>query len=138
MKARRARLSFFCLASILSFGTTALPVISQDSKPDGTSTEKTPRAGVNGVGVPKCTYCPAPEYSEEARDAKYQGTVLLDIVVTTEGKTTNVIVIKGPGKGLEQQAIEAVESWRFKPALDSAGNPIQVRVKVEVTFHFHK
>jgi periplasmic protein TonB len=138
MNACHARVAVFCLACIFSLATAPLPVISQDSKPDGASTEKTPRAGVNGVGSPKCIYCPPPEYSEEARDAKFQGTVLLDVAITTEGKATNVIVIKGPGKGLEQKAIEAVKSWRFKPALDKEGNPIQVRVAVEVTFHLHK
>jgi periplasmic protein TonB len=100
--------------------------------------EKTPRAGVNGVGVPKCISCPPPDYSEKARGAKWQGTVLLDIAVTTEWKATNIIVLKGPGQGLEEKAIEALKSWRFKPALDKAGNPIQVRVQVEVTFHLHK
>jgi protein TonB len=138
MKARPARFSLFCLACIFSFATTALPVISQDSKPDGASTEKTPRAGVNGVGVPKCTYCPAPEYSEEARTAKLQGTVLLDITVTTEGKATKIVVIRSPSDGLAEKAAEAVKSWRFKPALDKAGNPIQARVQIEVTFHLHK
>jgi protein TonB len=126
------------MAWIFSLGITALPVVSQDSKPDGVSTEKTPRAGENGVGAPKCIYCPAPEYSEKAKAAKIQGTVLLDITVTTEGKATKVVVIRSPSDGLAEKAADAVKSWRFKPALDKAGNPIQVRVQVEVTFHLHK
>lgn len=44
------------------------------------------RAGVEGVGVPVCIYCPIPEYTDKARAAKYQGSVVLLIVVTTEGR----------------------------------------------------
>jgi|HubBroStandDraft_6_1064221.scaffolds.fasta_scaffold08735_2 TonB family protein len=138
METRRARFSVFCLACIFSLGSAVLPVISQDAKSDGASTDKTFRAGVDGVGVPTCIYCPQPEYSEKARAAKLQGSVLMDVTVTTEGKATKVIVIKGPGEGLEQKAIDAVKSWRFKPALDKAGNPVQVRVQVQVSFHLYK
>ena len=63
------------------------------------------RAGVNGVGSPQCIYCPQPEYSDEARKAKYQGTVLLDVTVTADGRVTNPVVIKGPGLGLEEKAL---------------------------------
>jgi len=94
-----------------------------------------PRAGVNGFGVPACVYCPAPNYSNKARADKSRGTVLMDVVVTPEGRVTDVIVIKGPGDGLEEKAIEAVNSWKFRPAKDATGNPVAVRVQVEVTFN---
>jgi len=51
---------------------------------------------VNGVGSPMCIYCPQPEYSDEARKAKYQGTVLLDVTVTADGRVLNPQVLKGP------------------------------------------
>src|SRR5207253_1301690 len=57
------------------------------------------RAGLNGVGSPMCIYCPQPEYSDEARKAKYQGTVLLDVTVTADGRVISPVVIKGPGLG---------------------------------------
>jgi TonB family protein len=94
-----------------------------------------PRAGVNGFGVPACVYCPVPNYSNEARADKSRGTVLMDVVVTAEGRATDVIVIKGSGDGLEEKAMEAVKSWRFRPAKDATGNPVAVRVQVEVTFN---
>lgn len=104
MKARPARFSLFCLACMFSFAATALPVISQDSKPDGASTEATPRAGTNGVGVPTCIYCPPPEYSNKARADKLEGSVLLDIKVIAEGKVTSIILVRSLGKGLDEQA----------------------------------
>jgi TonB family protein len=70
--------------------------------------------------------------------AKSKGTVLMDVGVTPEGRVTDVIVIKGPGDGREEKAIEAVKSWKFRPAKDATGNPVAVRVQVEVTFQISK
>jgi protein TonB len=92
------------------------------------------RAGVNGVGIPICVYCPDPQYSEEARKAKYQGTVVLQVIVTADGRATNISVVKGPGLGLEEKAIEAVRGWRFKPAVGPSGKSVPVIVPIEVTF----
>lgn len=92
------------------------------------------RAGVGGVTPPRCVYCPQPAYSEEARAAKVQGTVILKIVVTGDGRAENAQVMKRAGYGLEKQAIEAVKNWRFKPADGPNGTPVACEVQVEVTF----
>src|SRR6266481_2103683 len=86
-----------------------------------------------GAGVPRCTSCPSPDFSDAARAAKFQGTVLLSIVVTPEGKATSIYVLKGAPFGLTTKAIKAVQDWRFEPALKE-GNPVPVRVPVETTF----
>jgi len=62
----------------------------------------------------------------------------MDVVVTPEGRATDVIVRKSPGDGLEEKAMEAVKSWKFRPAKDATGNPVAVRVQVEVTFQISK
>jgi periplasmic protein TonB len=90
--------------------------------------------GTAGVGYPSCVYCPDPKYSEEARKAKYQGTVVLQAVITPDGRATEIQVVKGPGLGLEEKAVEAVKQWRFKPALGPGGKPVPVIVPIEVTF----
>jgi protein TonB len=95
------------------------------------------RAGVNGVGSPVCIYCPQPEYSDEARKAKYMGTVLLDVVVTTDGRVLEPHVLKGPGLGLEEKAIAQVKNWKMRPALGPSGKPVTCRVQIEVTFHLY-
>ena len=95
------------------------------------------RAGVNGVGSPVCIYCPQPEYSDEARKAKYMGTVLLDVIVTTDGRVLNPQVLKGPGLGLEEKAIAQVRNWKMRPALGPNGKPVTCRVQIEVTFHLY-
>lgn len=95
------------------------------------------RAGAGGIGYPTCTYCPNPDYTREAREAKLQGTVVLQVVITPDGRTTDITVTKGPDMGLEEQSIKAVRRWRFKPALDANGKPVPVRVVVQATFRLY-
>ena len=90
--------------------------------------------GTGGVGYPSCVYCPDPKYSEEARKAKYQGTVVLQAVITPDGRAIEIQVVKGPGLGLEEKAVEAVKQWRFKPAMGPGGKAVPVIVPIEVTF----
>ena len=92
------------------------------------------RAGTGGVGYPSCPYKPNPQYSEEARKAKYQGVVVLQGVITVEGKIVNISIIKGPGLGLEEKAVEAVKTWRCTPATGPNGKPVAVLVPIEVSF----
>jgi len=86
-----------------------------------------------GVSAPVPIFRVEPEYSEEARKAKYQGTVLLAIVVDENGRTTNVRVIRALGMGLDEKAIEAVMKWRFRPGMKN-GQPVPVQANVEVNF----
>lgn len=92
------------------------------------------RPGTGGVGYPSCLYCPEPQYSEDARKAKYQGTVVLQVVIQPDGHATNIEVVKSPGLGLGEKAIEAVRTWRFKPALGPNGKPVATLTPIEVTF----
>ena len=87
----------------------------------------------SGVKPPVPIYRPDPEYSEEARKAKYQGTVILGIVVDEGGVPQDVHVLKPLGMGLDEKAIEAVEKWRFRPGIKD-GNPVKVTAKIEVNF----
>lgn len=86
-----------------------------------------------GVSAPVPIFKVEPEYSEEARKAKFQGTVLLAIVVDETGKVTNVRVIRPLGMGLDEKAIEAVTKWRFRPGYKD-GKAVPVMANVEVNF----
>jgi protein TonB len=90
--------------------------------------------GTGGVGYPTCVYCPDPKYSEEARKAKYSGIVVLQAIITADGRAIEIEVVKGPGMGLEEKAIETVKQWRFKPAMGPGGKPVPVIVPIEVQF----
>jgi protein TonB len=86
-----------------------------------------------GVSAPVALFRPDPEYSEEARKAKYSGAVLLSIVVDIEGKARDIKVVKSLGMGLDEKAIEAVQKWKFKPGM-SGGKPVNTRATIEVNF----
>jgi len=86
-----------------------------------------------GVSSPVPIYKPEPEYSEEARKAKFQGSVLLAIVILADGSTTNIRVIRPLGLGLDEKAIEAVQKWKFRPSMKD-GHPVAVSANVEVNF----
>jgi len=95
------------------------------------------RAGFGGVGLPVCVHCPIPKYSAKARAAKYQGTVVLEVEVTTKGTVANIVIIKGPGMGLEEKGIEAVKRWRFRPALGPDGHAVATIVPIKVSFSLY-
>ena len=78
----------------------------------------------NGVSQPVPIFRPDPDYSEQARKAKYQGTVILAIIVDENGEPTHIRVVKPLGMGLDEKAIEAVEKWRFRPGMKD-GNPVK-------------
>ena len=86
-----------------------------------------------GVSAPVPIYKPEPEYSEEARKAKWQGAVLLAIVVDENGVPQDVKVVRSLGLGLDQKAIEAVQKWRFKPG-QKDGKAVPVSANIEVNF----
>ncbi|HUC42281.1 MAG TPA: energy transducer TonB, partial [Candidatus Micrarchaeaceae archaeon] len=81
-----------------------------------------------------CLYCPSPPFSDEAVKAKYQGVVYVSVVITPDGRATDIHVSKGLGLGLDEKAVEAVRSWRFKPALGPDGRPAAVATTIEVQF----
>jgi TonB family protein len=89
-----------------------------------------------GVSAPRVLEDPSPEYSEEARKAKYQGTVVLWLIVDSNGKPRDVKVARSLGMGLDQKAIEAVRLWKFRPAMKD-GTPVAVQINVEVNFHLY-
>jgi len=86
-----------------------------------------------GVSAPKALYAPDPEYSEEARKAKYQGTVVLWLVVDASGRPQQIRVQRALGMGLDEKAIEAVKLWKFDPARKD-GQAVPVMINLEVNF----
>jgi protein TonB len=91
------------------------------------------RPGVAGVTLPRAIYDPDPEYSDEARHNKYQGSVMLFLVVDAQGQPRDIRLQRSLGMGLDEKAMAAVSKWRFQPAtLD--GKPVATQINVEVTF----
>jgi protein TonB len=89
-----------------------------------------------GVSAPKSIYAPDPEYSEEARKAKFTGTCVLSLIVGPDGKPRDIRVFRSLGLGLDEKAVEAVSQWKFEPA-QKDGRPVAVAINVEVQFRLY-
>jgi len=86
-----------------------------------------------GVTAPALLYKVEPEYSEEARKAKYQGVVVLYVEVDPTGKAVNPRVVRSLGLGLDEKATEAVRKWKFRPGYKD-GKAVTVAATIEVNF----
>ena len=89
-----------------------------------------------GVSAPRVLFQPDPEYSEEARKAKFQGTCVLGLIVGPDGRPRDIHVVRSLGLGLDEKAIEAVSRWKFDPAMKD-GKPVAVAISVEVDFRLY-
>jgi protein TonB len=87
-----------------------------------------------GISMPICSVCPYPVYTDEARHVKVQGTVTLQVLVGTDGKASEIRVVRGVGYGLEERAVQTVRGWKFIPARDAARRPVAAWVTVEAVF----
>jgi TonB family protein len=82
-------------------------------------------------------YKPDPEYTKQARKSGIQGTVTLASTVGADGRSHDITVLKPLGHGLDEKAVEAVQSWKWEPALDD-GKPIESKIDVDVSFRVIK
>lgn len=89
-----------------------------------------------GVMAPQLIYGPDPEFSDEARRAKYQGVCVVSLIVDAQGNPQRVQVVRHLGMGLDEKALEAVKQYKFKPAMLS-GKPVPVEVNIEVNFRIY-
>src|ERR1700687_3720635 len=117
-----------------------------DSGEDGPGGTEYTGTYAPGTTYPQCLYCPDPSFSEEARSAKLQGIVTLQLLVKPDGRVTNARVTRGLGLGLglgwgsglglglDEKALEAVHTWRFKPAPQTNGRGVAASLGVQGFF----
>ncbi len=105
-----------------------------DPKPNKNEKEKIYKVG-GDVTAPVPIYRPEPGYTPEAKKAKLEGMVLLEVTVDAAGKVRDVRVKHPLGGGLTESAVNNVRTWKFKPAT-KRGKPVPVAVTVEITFKF--
>jgi len=120
---RRAAVIFAC--AVVTIGLLS-------GKPQAPDAEGVYTMG-EGITAPRIIYKVDPSYTDVATAAKVGGTVRLQLVVGTDGQAHDIQVITGIGSGLDEQAVLAIEQWRFDPALKD-GEPVKVRATIEVNF----
>jgi TonB family protein len=89
------------------------------------------------ANAPSVIKAPNPEYSEEAQKKRIVGTVILWLIVGSDGLPHDIRVSQPLGYGLDEEAIKAVKKWKFNPATVS-GQPVAVQINVNVAFRLHK
>ena len=87
-----------------------------------------------GITLPSCAYCPDPQYTDEAREAKLQGKVTLRVLVGADGRAAQIRLVQGIGLGLDERAEQAIRGWKFVPAHDAARRAVADWVTVEAVF----
>ncbi|MES1258748.1 MAG: M56 family metallopeptidase [Acidobacteriota bacterium] len=87
----------------------------------------------HGVSAPTVLFKSDPAYTDQARDAKVEGTVLLSVVVGADGQARDAVVVKGLDPALDSNAITSVYQWRFRPGTKD-GQPVAVRARIEMNY----
>jgi TonB family protein len=89
------------------------------------------------ISNPVVIHAVDPEFSDEARRAKYQGICVISLIVDKNGNPVNPHVVRALGMGLDEKALEAIRQYKFKPALKDGKTPVAVEVSVEVNFRLY-
>lgn len=89
-----------------------------------------------GVSAPQVIHSVEPDFTEEARQANFQGSASIELIVDQNGNPENIRIIHPLGMGLDAKAMEAVRQYRFRPAMYQ-GHPVAVQIIVDVAFHLH-
>jgi len=87
-----------------------------------------------GGTLPTCVYCPEPQYTDEAREAKLQGHVTLRVLVGADGRASQIQIVQGIGMGLDDRAVQSVRAWKFNPAHDGGRRAVPAWVTIEIIF----
>jgi TonB family protein len=89
-----------------------------------------------GVAAPEVIHSVEPEFTQDARQANFQGSVAIKLIVDSQGNPQDVRVTRHLGMGLDEKAVEAVKQYKFKPAMYQ-GHPVSVQIVMDVDFHLH-
>jgi TonB family protein len=90
-----------------------------------------------GPSVPKCIYCPRPEYTEIAGRSRFAGTLQILVTVLPDGTTDDILITSPIGYGMDGAAVDALIKWKFNPGLDKQGRPAAFQVPVEIMFQLY-
>jgi TonB family protein len=93
------------------------------------------KSGRAGMTVPKCDYCPIPQFSPAGIWSRKEGTVILALLISTDGRAERIKILKSVDAELDDEAIKAARTFKFEPALDPDGKPAAVMMPYSVSFH---
>lgn len=125
-----SRLSLWRAAALIAVAGVGVGLVN--AGPQVPDADKVYKVG-NGVSAPRVLLKIDPDYTDEASAAKISGTVLLTVVIGTDGVAHRINVLKGLDGGLDVKAVEAVQRWKFAPG-ELNGQAVEVRAQIEINF----
>jgi len=131
MTPRSLFVPLFLLGTTLAQDSAPIPLSGKDHAPICRGKDGDAPDCITG---PHATYSPDPEYPEKERKARHNGTVVLDLVVGSDGLPRDITVSRPFSPAFDKAAIDAVKRWRFTPAAKD-GKPVATRILVETSFH---
>jgi len=90
----------------------------------------------SGVTAPKATFTPEPKFTEIARYERFQGVVVVNLIVGSDGTVHDIRLLRPLGLGLDESAQSTIQTWRFQPGTRN-GQPVAVEMNVEVAFNLY-
>lgn len=90
----------------------------------------------NGVSAPVPIHTPQAKYTREAKKKKIQGVCIVSLIVDVNGLPQNPKVVQSVGYGLDESAIKAIKTYRFKPSMKD-GHPVAVQMRIQVNFRLY-
>ena len=126
-------LTAFFIASPEMTLAQASPADSAPPKQQASQDEKWP-PNKGGATMPQCLYCPAPPRQSHKKKGCTSGSVLLSVLVSADGHTEKVKVLKSVRQDCDELAVKAVKEWRFKPSAAPDGENVEYTTPVEITF----
>ena len=108
---------------------------ARKAAPDAARADQVFHVGAE-VTAPKPTFTPEPRFSDIARYEKFQGTLVVDLIVGKDGAVHQIRLVRPLGLGLDESARSMLQTWRFEPATRN-GQPVAVEMNVEVAFNLY-
>ncbi len=123
---------FLIFAAVILIACTGAWAVQDGAKVTGKADGKAPK--VEDVTKPVVLTQVQPKYPEEARKKGIQGVIKVEATVGKEGNVIEAVAVDPLDPELAQSAVEAVKQWKFKPATDKKGKPVQVKMTVSINF----
>ena len=116
---------------------SSAPGSNTDNSAPGAQRPALARIGMKGVKPPQPIYTPDPEFSDFAKTSGIQGVCVLSGIIAVDGRVHDIHIMRPLGAGLDERAIDAVRTWKFKPATMD-GQPVPIEMSFEIAFNLFK
>lgn len=134
---RNPTILIFAVALIASIAHAQQPAPKDPTAPTSNSSSTLEKIG-GRISTPVAIFTPDPPYTDYAREKGINGICIVSLIVDAEGHPQNVRLVKSLEPGPDKNAVEAVKTWRFKPAMKNGTTPVPVMISVEVDFHLYR